>query len=62
MWKALHHPNVLPLLGAAMNDSRFEMVSEWMDGGNINEFIKRNQSENRFELVGSLPTVNRTHH
>jgi hypothetical protein len=51
MWKALCHPNVLPLLGVTMADSQFVMVSEWMTNGNINEFIKRNKDVNRFELV-----------
>jgi serine/threonine protein kinase len=50
-WRALRHPNVLPLLGAIMTEDRFAMVSEWMKNGNINEFIKKNQGANRFELV-----------
>ena len=60
VWKSLHHQNVLPLLGATMNDGRFEMVSEWMDNGNINRFIKQHGNESRFELVSPLPTVNFT--
>ena len=39
-WKALRHPNVLPLVGVTMTDSRFGMVSEWMTNGNINEFVR----------------------
>lgn len=62
VWKNLHHPNVLQLLGATINDRRFEMVSKWMDNGNINEFVKKHGSENRLKLVGSLPTVNCIHH
>ena len=34
-----------------MGDRHFAMVSEWMDHGNINEFIKVNRDVNRFELV-----------
>jgi len=30
------------------------MVSGWMENGNINDFVKANPRENRFELV-SLP-------
>ena len=52
MWKGLDHQNVLPLLGAAMSDKHFTMISEWMDNGNINEFIKVHEHVNRFELVG----------
>jgi hypothetical protein len=51
-WKALDHPNVLPLLGVAMSDNQFAMVSEWMVNGNINEYVKARRDVNRFELVG----------
>ena len=51
MWKALHHPNVLPLLGVIMTEDRFGMVSEWMTNGNINRFVMANPDANRFELV-----------
>jgi hypothetical protein len=51
-WRALCHPNVLPLLGVTICDSQFAMVSEWMVNGNINEFVKANRDVNRFELVG----------
>jgi len=50
-WKALHHPNVLPLLGVIMSEDRFGMVSEWMTNGDINHFVTKHQDANRFELV-----------
>jgi serine/threonine protein kinase len=50
-WKHLQHPNVLPLLGVTVSERRFAMVSEWMDHGNINEFVEKNQGVNRTELV-----------
>jgi serine/threonine protein kinase len=54
MWRALHHPNVLPLLGVVVNEARFAMVSEWIANGSIDEFIKAHPDANRFELVGRL--------
>ena len=51
-WKTLRHPNVLPLLGVAMGNNKFAMVSEWMVNGNVNEYIKAYRHVNRFELVG----------
>ena len=30
------------------------MVSEWMDNGNINEFLKNNADADRVELVSAL--------
>jgi hypothetical protein len=50
-WKALRHPNVLPLLGVIMSETRFAMVSKWMPNGNINEFVEAHCDANRFELV-----------
>lgn len=52
-WKALRHPNVLPLMGVIMSETEFAMVSEWMDNGNINQFVKEQPNVNRFELVSS---------
>ncbi|KAF9646874.1 kinase-like protein [Thelephora ganbajun] len=53
-WKALCHPNVLPLLGVTMGNRRFIMVSEWMADGNINEFVKARRNANRFELLSDV--------
>ena len=50
-WKHLRHPNILPLLGVTINERQFAMVSEWMDRGNINEFVEKDQHVNRIELV-----------
>ena len=61
MWKSLHHPNVLPLLGVTVSDGHFAMVSEWMTNGNINEFVKAHRNVNWFEPVGFFSTVNCTH-
>ena len=50
-WNALNHPNVLPLLGVTMDSQQFVMVSEWMENGNINEFVKTHADADRFALV-----------
>ena len=50
-WKHLRHPNILPLLGVTVNGHRFAMVSEWMEYGNINEFVRKDHRANRTELV-----------
>ncbi|KAF9642573.1 kinase-like protein [Thelephora ganbajun] len=51
-WKSLRHPNILPLLGVAMSETQFAMVSQWMPNGNINHFVKSHLDVNRFELLG----------
>ena len=50
-WKHLRHPNILTLLGVTVGEHRFAMVSEWMENGNINEFVKQDLHANRVELV-----------
>ena len=50
-WRHLRHPNILPLLGVTVSEPRFALVSEWMENGNINEFIRRDWWVNRVELV-----------
>jgi len=52
MWRTFQHPNVLPLIGVMMTETQFAMVSDWMENGNINDFVKANPSVNRLELVG----------
>lgn len=54
-WRTLRHPNVLPLLGVTMTKDRFVMVSEWMDNGNSNEFLRKNPDADRLELVSLSP-------
>ena len=51
VWKALRHPNILPLIGIATTQNQFTTVSEWMNNGNINEFTKAHPDANRLELV-----------
>ena len=43
----------MPLLGATldMQTPRFELVSEWMDNGNINDFVGNHGEVNRVQLV-----------
>jgi len=50
-WKHLQHPNILPLIGVTVSNRRFAMVSAWMENGNINEFVEKDQHVNRIELV-----------
>jgi serine/threonine protein kinase len=52
MWRFLQHPNVLPLIGVMMSQNRFAMVSEWMENGDINDFIEEHPDVNRLKLVG----------
>ncbi|KAF9641991.1 kinase-like protein, partial [Thelephora ganbajun] len=50
-WKHLRHPNILPLLGVTVREYQLMMVSEWMENGNINEFVGRDEYTNRTALL-----------
>lgn len=53
-WRSLQHPNVLPLLGVTVTEDHLVMVSEWMNNGDINEFLEKNTDVDRLELVSPL--------
>ena len=54
IWRYLQHANILPLLGVTLAEGRFAMVSEWMENGDINDFIEKNPKVNRTELVSLI--------
>ena len=56
MWKHLTHPNVLSLLGVTMTP-KFQLVSNWMSGGDLPGYIKKNFNADRLKLVGVPPIV-----
>lgn len=35
-----------------MTETQFAMVSDWMENGNVNEFVKKYPHANRLQLVG----------
>ena len=53
MWKLLTHPNIVPLLGITL--SPFQLVSEWIAGGPLQNHIKAHPDADRLELVGVHP-------
>ena len=55
MWKRLTHPNVLPLLGVTID--HFQLISDWMSGGDLLCYIKNTSDVDRLGLVGIYPAV-----
>ena len=51
-WKYLDHPNILPLLGITTDP--LQLVSKWVSGGNLREYIKKRPDPDRHRLVGIL--------
>lgn len=51
VWRHLRHPNILPLLGVDLEEHQLSMISEWMNYGNINEFVERQEGVNPVRLL-----------
>ena len=54
VWKRLTHPNVLSLLGVTV--SPLQLISDWMSGGDLPDYLKKNPDADRLESVGA-PSV-----
>ena len=47
--KRLTHPNIVPLLGATLEP--LELISDWMPGGDLPEYIESHHDADRVSLV-----------
>lgn len=56
MWKRLTHKNILSLLGVTVIP-RFQLISDWMPGGTLPEYIKNHTDTDRLALVGASLVV-----
>lgn len=50
MWKRLIHPNIVPLIGITLKP--LQLISAWMPGGELKDYIAKNPNTNRLRLVG----------
>ena len=55
MCKHLAHPNIVPLLG--ITPDPLQLISEWMPGGDLRDFIKKHPGADRLGLVGVPPVA-----
>ena len=53
VWKHTAHPNIIPLLGIIPNP--LQLISEWITGGYLTEYIKKYPNVDRLGLVGASP-------
>ena len=53
MWKHLTHPNIVPFFG--ITPVPLQLISEWMPGGDLTEYIKDHPGADRLGLVGLPP-------
>ncbi|KAF9643876.1 kinase-like protein [Thelephora ganbajun] len=52
MWKRLKHPNIVPLLGVTITP--LQLISTWMPGGNLPEYIKTHPNADRLEFLSDV--------
>ena len=55
MWKHTAHPNLIPLLGITLNP--LQLISDWVPGGYLTEYIKKHPDVDRLTLVGVSPVL-----
>ena len=55
MWKRLEHKNIVPFLGTT--PSPLQLISEWMTGGDLTEYIKKQPGVDRLGLVNAPPAA-----
>ena len=49
MWKRLNHPNIVPFKGVTFEP--LQLVSEWMDCGELREYLRTHSGANLISLV-----------
>ena len=49
MWKHLNHPNIVPFIGVTLEP--LQLVSEWMDNGKLQEYLRTNPEADSVNLV-----------
>ena len=55
VWKHLEHKNIVPFLG--VTSTPLQLISDWMPGGDLREYIKKRPHADRLGLVGVSSVV-----
>uniref|UniRef100_A0A4W3HCV3 Discoidin domain-containing receptor 2 n=1 Tax=Callorhinchus milii TaxID=7868 RepID=A0A4W3HCV3_CALMI len=53
----LNNPNIIRLLGVCIHDDPLCMVTEYMENGDLNQFLYQRELENQFTLANNIPSV-----
>jgi len=63
-WKHLEHPNIVPLLGITIAPSPPQLISDWISGGNLTNYIGDHPGADRLGLVDAPVALDnrRAHH
>ena len=55
VWKHLIHANIVPLLGVTIDPP--QLISDWMPGGDLTEYITNHPDTDRISLVSDLSAL-----
>jgi len=55
VWKRLNHPNIVPFMGVTFEP--LQLVSEWMPGGELREYVKKDRDTDLISLVGRSSSI-----
>ena len=55
MWKRLEHPNIVSLLGITITPPPPQLISGWVMGENLTEYIDDHPEADRLGLVCAPP-------
>ena len=55
LWKRLEHPNIASIRGIAINSHPPQLISCWVSGRNLTEYIKGHPGADQLSLVGAPP-------
>ena len=55
--KQIEHVNILPFYGVSTMISDFFLVSPWYENGNVEQYLEKNPSINRYELASVMDMV-----
>ena len=53
VWKRLKHKNIVPLICVSVTP--FQLISEWMPGGDLTEYVGKHPEADRLSLVSVPP-------
>lgn len=55
IWSRLHHPNILAFVGYTLeSEDRPLLISEWMENGSVNKYVKNHSNCDIHQIVSSL--------
>ncbi|KAG8536591.1 hypothetical protein GDO81_026048, partial [Engystomops pustulosus] len=53
----LKHPNIIRLLGVCVRDDPLCMITEYMENGDLNQFLSQREIRSQFTTANNIPSV-----